>query len=435
MVHFVLDLTIPLSPLAARRQAVARRTCEVPLSTLRCAVLSSLLSVCAGTLVGQSVLIVGPGGFATIQAAVDAAVDGDVVRIAPGIYNNFICTKGLTLLCDPPGTVRITRLTSAPSGTSFSMTPLVTPAQQLRLCDLVFDQYPVFGFSSVGISGGVSSIERCTFVGSQNPMLTVAAYATAVMRHCTLQGVGAPLFVTSSSHVTASQCTFTSGPAIGISSFNAAVIVQGSTAQFSNCTMTGGSLPPVISGVGGGPGIQASASTVWVVDCVIRGGNSVTAGILGGPAIVSSLGTVYHDRCTLIGGTSPSGPVPVIFGAAQAQPMLAATSSGFGLQPASKLRVVFTAAPRDPLFVLATTEVQPAAVVPFTQQPSFGFQAPVGIIVAAVFTDERGSASVTIPVPNTPSVLHTGLWVRGIDAVSVPLQASPVVGGVIRNGG
>jgi hypothetical protein len=381
------------------------------------------------------VLVVGPGGFATIQAAVDAAVDGDVVRIAPGIYNNFVCTKGLTLLADQPGTVRITRLAAAPSGTSFGMTPLVTPAQQLRLCNLVFDQHPVFGFSTVGIGGGVASIERCTFVGSQMPMLNVGGYATAVLRHCTLQGVGAPLFVSASSHATASQCTFTSGPAIGISSFNAAVMVQDSTAQFSNCTMTGGSLPPLISAVGAGPGIQATASTVWLVDCVIRGGNSVTPGIFGGPAIVSSLSTVYHDRVTLTAGTSPSGPVPVIFGAAMGQPMLGATSSRVGLQPGSKLRVVFTAAPGDPLFVLATSEVQRAAVVPSTQQPSFGFLAPVGLTVAVVFTDERGSASVTIPVPNTPSVLHTGLWVRGIDAVSVPLQASPVVGGVIRNGG
>jgi hypothetical protein len=143
------------------------------------------------------VLIVGPGGFATIQAAVDAAVDGDVVRIAPGIYNNFICTKGLTLLCDPPGTVRITRLTSAPSGTSFSMTPLVTPAAAAAALR-----------PGLRPGSGVRLLER----GHQRRCLVDRAMHVrgqpesdagpwrrtrpAVMRHCTLQGVGAPLFVT-----------------------------------------------------------------------------------------------------------------------------------------------------------------------------------------------------------------------------------------------
>ena len=48
---------------------------------------------------GHSFLLVGNGGFATIQAAVDAAVAGDTIMIAAGVYSgNVIVNKPLTIL-------------------------------------------------------------------------------------------------------------------------------------------------------------------------------------------------------------------------------------------------------------------------------------------------------------------------------------------------
>ncbi|WP_439595147.1 hypothetical protein [Falsiroseomonas sp.] len=51
---------------------------------------------------GDRILLVGSGGFATIQAAVDAAVDGDIIRIAAGTYAGDISIvgKALTLIGD-----------------------------------------------------------------------------------------------------------------------------------------------------------------------------------------------------------------------------------------------------------------------------------------------------------------------------------------------
>jgi Ca2+-binding RTX toxin-like protein len=48
---------------------------------------------------GRNVLLVGSGGFATIQEAVDAAGDGDTIVIAPGTYReNVIVDKDVTIL-------------------------------------------------------------------------------------------------------------------------------------------------------------------------------------------------------------------------------------------------------------------------------------------------------------------------------------------------
>jgi len=45
------------------------------------------------TLVGARVLVVGPGGHATIGAAVDAARDGDSVLVRPGRYEESVVVR------------------------------------------------------------------------------------------------------------------------------------------------------------------------------------------------------------------------------------------------------------------------------------------------------------------------------------------------------
>ena len=60
----------------------------------------------------------GPGPYFTIQAALDAASDGDVVLVEPGTYDEFIVEKDLTILGNgAPGTVIVGGWSSIRSGT------------------------------------------------------------------------------------------------------------------------------------------------------------------------------------------------------------------------------------------------------------------------------------------------------------------------------
>ena len=57
---------------------------------------------------GARTLLVGSGGFATIQAAVDAAQDGDTILIAAGTYaESIMLSKAVTLQALDPGAVTI----------------------------------------------------------------------------------------------------------------------------------------------------------------------------------------------------------------------------------------------------------------------------------------------------------------------------------------
>ena len=63
---------------------------------------------------GHSFLLVGNGGFATIQAAVDAAVGGDTIIVGPGTFAGATINKELTIIGQGAGQTTITS-----SGTGF----------------------------------------------------------------------------------------------------------------------------------------------------------------------------------------------------------------------------------------------------------------------------------------------------------------------------
>jgi len=376
------------------------------------------------------VLVVGPGGYATIQDAVDAASNGDIVRIAPGTYGVFqLSGKGLTLIADQPGTVRIRNLSTGGNVVAIDL----NPSLQLRLVDLVFETDPAIGDLIVSIGYGITSIEGCTFVGGMLPVLHVGFNAALVMRRCQLQGSSdAPMRVTSSAHLLASQCTFTGGPVLGLSTSGAALRVDAASAFLSNCTLTGGSYVGPAFAYGAGPGLLCDIpARLWVVDCTVRGGDSSVANVPPGPAIANGGWTSYH-RGTLLGGIGPTGQAVAIPGPSLAEPLLGVTSSPTELQLGANFDVVLRGAPGDILVTFGTTELQPLQVVPILAQPLLGFLAPTGIVVDAAIAGPTGVVSYSFLVPNTPAIRHLAVWFRAIDLATWPLQASAIVGGVIR---
>lgn len=396
---------------------------------LRSAALLSFSLFCAVAATSQSVLVVGPGGYATIQGAVDAASNGDIVRIAPGTYPVFqVSGKGLTLIADQPGTVRV-RNTYPNGDVGFNL----NPSLQLRLVDLIFEDDPTVGGLRVGIAYGITSIEGCTFVSGLLPVLSVGFDAVVVMRRCQLQGSSeAAMKVTSMAHLLASECTFTGAPVVGLSTSGAALRVEGASAFLSNCTLTGGPyVGPAFAYVAGTAVRCGIPARVWVVDCTVLGGDSSVANVLPGPAVFNGGWTSYH-RGTVLGGIGPTGQAVAIPGPSMAEPLLGVTSPQTGLQLGASFDVVLRGAPGDILVTFGTTEMQPLQIVPILAQPLLGFLAPTGIVVDAAIAGPTGTASYSFLVPNAPAIRHVGVWFRGIDLATWPLQASPVVGGVIR---
>src|SRR5262245_39676927 len=68
---------------------------------------AAAMALLASSLAAQPVHLVGPGGFAQIQAAINAAANGDVIVIQGGTYLPFTLTKDLTLTAAPGATVDV----------------------------------------------------------------------------------------------------------------------------------------------------------------------------------------------------------------------------------------------------------------------------------------------------------------------------------------
>ncbi|HEU4419339.1 MAG TPA: hypothetical protein VFT55_10395, partial [Planctomycetota bacterium] len=146
------------------------------------------------------------------------------MRIAPGTYGVFqLSGKGLTLIADQAGTVRVRNLSFNEGNVAINL----QASLQLRLVDLIFEDNPTIGILRVGIAHGITSIEGCTFVSGLLPVLTVGGNSVVVMRRCQLQGSSnaAPMVVSSPAHLLASQCTFTGAPVVGLATSGAALLV------------------------------------------------------------------------------------------------------------------------------------------------------------------------------------------------------------------
>ncbi len=369
---------------------------------------ANTLALALTQLPAQSVLQVGPGNFLSVQAAVDAAVEDDVIRIAPGSYASFQCPKGLRFIADVARQVAITG----------DITLSLNNTQYAELAGI--------DATSMQVQGGTVSVEDCTTTTD-----SVFQSSVVIARHCNFLGTLNALEV-QGGYLAASDTRFESLTAQPGLLLSAGLLIDG-IVELSNCMLAGGSTmsanpssqyqpsPALVVAPG-------STSQVWLVDCGLRGGNAAN-GLPGASAIRSPISIRTH-RSTLVGGVGSMGSAPPVNGPATIPgPLLGVSSNATTLEPGGSLVVDYQAEPNDVILQFATFRIGRPVPLSVLEQPLLqGSPMTVAFFVA----DAQGQYQWIVNVPNDPGLRNLAIWSRGVNVSRSPFQGTTVVGGVVR---
>lgn len=205
---------------------------------------------------GHVLVVGGPRGFPTIQAAVDRAENGDSVLVKSGTYPGFaIGGKAISVVADTGATVVVDAVTvdGIPSGLSVLLAGLTIRASSGST-----------GLSAVAVAGSLR-VEECSIANaSDHPAVLLDTDSDVALVMCTIQG------------------------------------------------SVGGHAG--ISGLPGWAAMQAVSSSVAIQDCVLEGGAGGNAygdrsgnGGAGGPGILVEGGFAYLSGSDVRGGTGGDG--------------------------------------------------------------------------------------------------------------------------------
>ena len=234
--------------------------------------------VLAGTSFAATINV--PADYTTIQAAVDAASDGDEVIVAPGTYfgsgNEVVNTLGKAITIKASGTPEETILDGQGARRGVRCT-------NGEGADTVIEGFTITGGSAyygAGIycdSGSSPTISNCTI--SDNTVV---------------EGLGGGIYCSGGSP-TISGCTITDNTANyyggGIACGNSSPIITG-------CTITNNTASSAFEALGGG--IYCSSSSPTITDCTISGN---TATSKGGGIFCNYSNSAITD-CTISGNIS-----------------------------------------------------------------------------------------------------------------------------------
>ncbi|MCK6445281.1 MAG: hypothetical protein L6Q99_02720 [Planctomycetes bacterium] len=213
------------------------------------------------------VWVVGPGGqFVDIQAAVDAAADGDALVVRPGTYSSFfVDDKALAIVGDDGGTAIVlgeVRVENLAAGKLLVLSRMTVDAT-------VAGQYPL----RTRNDAGAIRVQSCTFEGFD------------------------------------SNVGYQNGGGAAWNAFDDDVV-------FSGCTLNGGdglSTQFLPSPTHGGGALFARSSNVALFACVLRGGNGGSNGEEGydggdgGHGLEIPDGTVHASGSSFVGGNGGHG--------------------------------------------------------------------------------------------------------------------------------
>ncbi|MBK8980079.1 MAG: hypothetical protein IPM29_29620 [Planctomycetes bacterium] len=378
----------------------------------------------------QSVLLVGPGGFPDITAAIAAASPGDVVRVASGRYGPFVCDKAVTIAALPGASVAVAPL---PIPTSNFTTWFAVPAgQSARVRDIDFtNPFGAFFVTSTFVSSGTVVFESCDFDGALGlTEVLLVQDASVALRDCSI------------------DAGLTAFPNPAIRAVGAGIVAVDCRFVGSDMTFDGGLHP--------GDGILASASSLHLVRCRVEGGDAnVTCAYPAGDGVRTNRGDLtWIADSVLVAGGGPCTPgghalhntgaspvrlarttlVPSSGAAASIGPTAADALIGLAAATQPLLlggpwRVDYRTVPHATLFVFASLDLMaspPAVTVETTWLP------PPFAWFTTLVAGASGVATLQTTVPNVPALRELGVWLHAVDLASSPWHVAAPIGGLLH---
>jgi hypothetical protein len=261
-------------------------------------VISGLLASVAGA----DVINV-PGDQPTIQDAIDAAVDGDEILIAPGTYNQgFIMTlsdkaitlrgsggAAVTILEGPLPTIEIIQLVNVEADTIID---------GLTFTNAGF--FPNDGVVELAVAG--PTIQNCIFSDNTASAIGGNAVAGLTISNCQFNNNDAQQFGgaidVSGAGATVTGCTFTNN---STTSGGGAVAVAGGPWMFSGCTFEGNTTTVDNDTYGGGAVYLEPSSDAVFDACSFTGNMTVDT---GGAIDATDGANLVLTNCNLTGNTA-----------------------------------------------------------------------------------------------------------------------------------
>ena len=280
-----------------------------PINSLWRSFLTSLALIVCGLSVQADVLVVhgsGSTGFVNIQAAVDAALEGDTILVRNGAYPSFtVDGKSVSIVADGAGVLVSEAFTTVSFGPDISVRNLAAGQQfvmrgvQADAGVEVLDCAGAVWFDQLSLSGNVS----CSLGGTAGAYVRDSHQVT--FTKSALRGE------------TAQDIWFAHPSADGL-------FAERSTVWLFDCFVEGGhgQSTNVWAGIvpaDGGPGVRVDQGSVTLIGSIVQGGGGgldtfqlcAGAHATGGPGVefVGGTGTVLAAESTAAGGVASLEPM------------------------------------------------------------------------------------------------------------------------------
>ena len=263
--------------------------------------LSFVLAIGLATSTARAAVINVPGDQPTIQAAINAAVNGDEILIAPGTYNQGLSLSNKAITLRGSGGAAVTIL-EGPSPNSKIIS--VSNAEADTVLDgLTFTNAGEgFGSGVVGIGNSGPTIQNCIFSNNNGTAIGGNAVAGMVISNCQfinnidIAQTGGAIDFFGGVGPTITNCTFTNNSA---SQGGGAIAM--STGMISGCTFESNSTI-LVSGFDGGAAVYQQNGDLVIDDCTFTGNMSVERG--GAIETILTTGSLTITNCDFTGNTA-----------------------------------------------------------------------------------------------------------------------------------